>query len=416
MFANTFSTFVLSNGLTVVHALRPQSSNVSISVMVLAGSIYETKDEVGVAHFMEHLVSDGTEKYPTTEAVSLRIDGRGGTRSAITNKETIEYTVRVLAEDAEIDFDYLSQIIIHPLLRDVDIENQKKIITQEINRLKANPEQVIQRHVYTVLFPSSRLASFVTGDVADVKRISRAESTSYHQRTHCAKNMIISVCGGITVGQVREFTEKYFGELTSGQKISRIVIPDTKIGQPLSIQIPKIDQAFLALGYRGFDASTPAHYAANILSILLSRGKSSRLFREVREKRALAYAVFCSHFASRNFGTFMIQTGLSQENIAQCIEVIKAELAKTVSIEVTDDELKKILAQIRANYAFSFESTLSEASFYARSWCNLGKNETMEQQLTDYEAVIHNPGFISETAARMFAGEPAIVTIEDSAT
>ena len=93
--------FSTTNGLVVILNNRPESLNVSISLRVIAGSIYESNEEIGVAHFLEHIVFDGTEKFPSERLLAEFIDERGGTRNATTSKETIEYVVRVLKEDSE---------------------------------------------------------------------------------------------------------------------------------------------------------------------------------------------------------------------------------------------------------------------------------------------------------------------------
>lgn len=405
------SSFTISNGLTVIHTRRPNSLNVSMSLMVIAGSMYESSEEIGVAHFLEHIVSDGTEKYPTEKRLAELIDERGGARNAITNKETIEYVVKVLKEDSEIAFEYLSEISIHPLIRDEDVQKQKKIIEQEIYRFKSDPEKFAQRLIYSAIFPDTRIGGLTTGDVDDVKRISQSNILSYHYRTHCAKNMVLSVCGNISEEAVLVLARKYFGDLTSGEKLSPIDLHVVPKNEPMLQIMPDLKQAILAVGYQGFRSGDKDHYVADILSVLLTRGKSSRLFYEIREKRALAYMVNSNNFNGRNIGVFTIQVGLANDKVSECLEIIKTELKKVTSSDLPEVELNKALAFIRSNIAFSFENSLFEASYYSRLWCFTGIVQPIERELDYYESIIHTPSLIQETAKKMFSVNPAVLII-----
>ncbi len=405
------STFTMPNGLTVIHIPRQNSLNVSMSLMVIAGSMYESLDEIGVAHFLEHIVSDGTEKFPTERQLAELIDERGGSRNATTNKETIEYVVKVLKEDSETAFEYLSEISSHPLIRDEDIEKQKKIIEQEIYRFKSDPEKFAQRLIYSVIFPGSRIGGLTTGDVDDVKKISRSAILSYHQRTHCAKNMVLTVCGNISEDQVLILAKKYFESIESGEKLPLIDLHVVPQKEPMLQNMPDSKQAVLVVGYRGFKSEDKDHYISNILSVLLTRGKSSRLFYEIREKRALAYVVGSNNFNGRNFGVLTIQVGLANDKVSECLEIIRDELDKISSNNLPKSELNKALAFIRSNIAFSFENSLSEASYYSTLWCFTGTIQSIEQELENYESIIHSPDLIQKTAEKMFSVNPAILIL-----
>ena len=410
------SSFTISNGLTIVHIPQLESSNVSISLMIIAGSIYESSNEIGVAHFLEHIVSEGTEKYQTEKELANLIDERGGIRNASTNKETIEYTVKVLREDSEIAFEYLSEIFSHPLIRNEDIEKQKKIIEQEIYRFKSDPEKLAQRLIYSVLFPETRIGGFTTGDVNDIKNISRSNILSYHNKTHCAKNTVLSICGNVSMEKVKMLAEKYFGNIVSGEKMP---IADSNVipkNEPVLEIVPNLKQTILTVGYQGFKSDDRNHYVVDILSTILTRGKSSRLFYEIREKRALAYMVGSNNFSGRNLGIFTIQVGLANEKISECLGIIKTELKKIMSENLLKDELYKALSFIKSNIAFSVENSLLEASYYSRLWCSTGAIKTINEELAHYESIIKAPDFIKEIAIKTFSINPAILIIKNNMT
>lgn len=410
------SYFTTSNGLTVAYCGRAESPNVSMSLMVIAGSMYESSDEVGVAHFLEHIVFDGTEKYPSDKELAALIDERGGIRGAITSKEFIEYTAKVLKEDSEVAFEYLAEIVTHPLVRENDVQKQKKIIEQEIYRFKSDPEKLSQRLIYSVLFPNTRVGDLNTGDVEDIKKISQPKVLSYHKRTHCAKNMVLSVCGNLSEEHVKALVEKYFGNMESGEKIATIDILPISAPDPKNIIVPNSRQAVVSIGYHSFKTDDLKRYAADLLLALLTRGKTSRLYYEIREKRALAYMVSGSNFNGRNMGNLILQIGLAPDKISECLDVINNELKAIASIAIPQTELNKALAFIKAGIDFSFENSLVEASYYSRMWCSTGLIRSVKQELAQYESIAKIPDFIKKTAAEVFTPNPAILVIGPSDT
>lgn len=409
--ASIISSFVTSTGLNVTHIYRPDSLNTSISLRVIAGSIYESSNEIGVSHFLEHIVSDGTKKYPTKKELVNLIEEKGGFRNASTNKETIEYLVKVLKEDSEIAFEYLSEVVINPLIKDEDIEKQKKIIEQEILRFKANSEEFSQRLIYSVVFPNTRLGGLNTGDIDDIKKINRKTILSYHEKTHVANNMIIVISGNLSLEESKKFIERYFKSIKSGEKtkpLDIIVKPITKPQFELKIDSK---QSILNVAYKGFNSNDSRKYALNLIFRVLLRGSNSRLFNEIREKKALAYSVSGNNAVGRNHGIFSIKVGLSQDKIPECLDIINTELSKIISENISRDELAKSFAFIKAGQAFSFEDTLSEASYYSNLWCSTGSIKSFEEELDKYQLTANNIELIQKTAKDIFSTDPSILII-----
>ncbi len=403
------SSFVLPNGLTVVSIYKPYSPNVSFSLRLMAGSIYEKKDEIGVAHFLEHIVFDGTEKYPDEKKLAELIDERGGYRNGITSRETVEYVVKVLREDADVGFEYLSQIASSPLMRENDIEKQKKIIEQEIYRFKSDPMTLAPRLIYSAIFPNTRLEALSSGDVEDIAKISRDSIHGYFSKTHVAKNMVLCVSGNISEEVLRGSAEKYFVNISSGHEMGKIDIDvPMKDGQIVS-KVPGLKQSTLAIGYSSFQIRSAHRYAADLISAILTKGKSSRLVYEIREKRAMAYAVNSSNYSGRNFGAFVVQVGLAQDKVPECQSIILNEIKRLSTETLSSAELAKAISFIKANMAFSFENSLAEASYYSGSWCATGNIVSVEKEISNYGTV--NPLEILETAKLLFSKKPAILTI-----
>ncbi|HEY4503830.1 MAG TPA: pitrilysin family protein [Candidatus Paceibacterota bacterium] len=409
--------FTISNNLTTIYTPRIGSPNISISVRILAGSMYESEEEIGVAHFLEHIVFDGTEKYPSEKEISELIDNRGGYRNGSTNKETVEYIVKVLKEDIETAFDYLSQIIISPLCLEKSIEKEKKIIEQEIYRFKSDPEKLAPRLIYSILFPGTRLGKLNTGDVDDINKIDRDKILSYLNRNYCASNMVISICGDTSKEYIKELIEKYFGKIPSGKKISPMEVKhfELKNGTHYIEIMPNIKQANLTVGYHGhkYNTNSRESYAMDLISNVLSRGKSSRLVNEIREKRGLAYVVNSNNHTGRNFGLFTIGVGLAEKNIDNCLQIIDEQTAD-IHKNLLSEELDKAYTFIKVGLSFALENSLTEASMYSNMWCSTGILKSVENELAKYAEVANDRDFVKEVAKNIFSKNHAILIINSN--
>ncbi len=403
------SSFITSQGLTVIHSFRPHSMNLACSLRVIAGSMYENPEEAGVAHFLEHMVLDGTEKYTTKKELSGLIESKGGFRNASTNKEGIEYQIMVLKEEAKAAFEYLSQIILYPLFSEDTIEKQKKIIEQEILRFKSNPEEFASRLAYSTLF-KSRLGGLNTGDIDAIRKITKNKLESFYARTHCAQNMVLALCGNITLDEAKSLAEHYFTELKPGSKIPLVEILPIQQKQAVYEVLPESKQSVLVLAYRGYASSDPDRYAALLLFQILLKGSTSRLNQEIREKRALAYSVNGMITSGRNLGLFLMRVGLAEKNVPLCLEVIQAELKKVSEQLLSQDEINKSLAQIKASLSFSFENSLTEAAYYANGWCSTGKIKEIHSELEQY-SLAADPVIIRDTAVKLFSQTPGILIL-----
>src|SRR5690606_27682429 len=131
--------FTLTNGLRVVYLHYPNAAAFSVSAMGRAGSMYEKQGEEGGAHFLEHVVLDATEKYRNEEQLSSVIDNLGGFSNGGTNRESVHYYATVLTKDAEAALDFISQVVIHPLIKEESVVKQKGIIAEEINLYYSDP-------------------------------------------------------------------------------------------------------------------------------------------------------------------------------------------------------------------------------------------------------------------------------------
>ncbi len=200
----------LKNGLRVVYVPFEGVDSITFRMVGRAGGLWEKSEEYGIAHFIEHLAFDGTEKYPDPDDFRGLIENIGGSLNAYTTYEEVNYQVKVVKEEMERAFEFLSQQVIHPLFRKEDIEKQRTVITQELNMYMDDPvanfQISSQKHIFS---KGSRLQEPLIGTNKTLKTIDQGQIKNYFARNYLADNFVLSVCGSNAKDDIYKHASKY---------------------------------------------------------------------------------------------------------------------------------------------------------------------------------------------------------------
>lgn len=407
---NQILTTRMSNGLTLVYIPTPGSKTVAVSARVIAGSIYEKEGEFGAAHFLEHLVLDGSEKYPDAESLAEVVEKRGGRRFCSTNRESINYQIKVLKENYIDAFECLAEIIQRPLLLDSDVEKEKKIIIEEINRFKNNPEMLITRLVPSALYAGDRAGGFVTGTIEDVNKLTSSILRGYWKKTHVANNIVIAICGDLNWSDVQSIVQKNFSDLPSGEMMSKEEISKGTQAKEIEEIVSTCQKSYIAVAIRLPNMSEKDIQTLSLITSILGKGRSARLIKVLREQNYLIYNIGINYIVGRNLSYFYVWTSLSPQNLSLGVSLIESELIKMIDTIVSSDELEKCLNLIKAGMVFSFEDSLNLASFYSDMWCTYGKIMTIEKLLQICDSI--NPDDVKNLSSCVFSQDLSKVFIK----
>lgn len=406
---NIHDPIKLKNGLKIIYIYAPDIKSVGISLRGLAGANHEMDDEIGIAHLLEHLVFNGTEKFNNPGEVDDYIEAVGGKSNAYTGHEYVNYQVKLLEEDIERGFVYLSEIALYPLLRPEDIAKEISVIEQEINRMKDSPEYYVPRALPKLLYPNHRMKEIVTGDIEHINKINQEKIKKFRERTYVAENFALAVCTSKDKQTVIDLAEKYFGHMKSGKK-QKTSQPD--ISNKLDIKIENkenLQQAVLAIGFNGFPYNSEQVTAQKLIAQILGDGTLSRLYTSLREKHGLCYVASAYNLIGSNYGNLNIYVGLAEKNIPKALELIKEELNKISTEEVPEKELDRVKNSLVASFIFDFEDSLDTAEYYTH---HALLNETSKNHLEEvekYKAV--TSAEIKKVAKEMFSKNPKILIV-----
>ena len=351
----------LPSGLTVVTERMERVETVSFGAYVATGSRHETAAENGVSHFLEHMAFKGTERR-SAAAIAEEIEAVGGHLNAYTAREQTAYYAKVLKEDTALAVDIIGDILTHSSFAPEELERERGVILQEIGQANDTPDDIIFDRFQEAAYPDQPLGRPVLGPEAGIKAMGRDVLTGYMRRQYPASNLVVAAAGAIRHEEVLALIERHFADLPAAPAARA---EGGRYGGGEFREGRDLDQVHIVLGFPSVGYADPDYYPTLLLSTLLGGGMSSRLFQEVREKRGLVYSVYSFTQPFVDGGVFGVYAGTGEDEAAELMPVAIAELRK-VQNGVTETELARARAQVKASLLMSLESTGSRCEQLAR--------------------------------------------------
>ncbi|NQS99455.1 MAG: insulinase family protein [Candidatus Omnitrophica bacterium] len=365
----------LDNGLTVASHRMPSRVSVSLGVWMKAGSRYEPKDINGISHFLEHLLFKGTAKR-SCEEIKQAVEGIGGSLNGFTSEELTCYLARVPGKYLAPALDVLSDMALNACLRTEDIELERKVILEEIRMYKDLPSHFVQDLLDGLLWPDQPLGRNIAGEDETVSGINREQLVTYKQKFYHPKNILVVACGNLRHQALIEKAKNFFA--TSSRATTNGFVPACEKQQrvQLKIKVKDIEQTHLALGVHSLPRTDPQRFALGLLHIILGANMSSRLFREVRETRGLAYAISTSLKFLQDTGAFMVHAGIDNKRLPEALEIILEQLRLIKKELIAPDELGRAKEYYIGQLILALEDTSNHMLWLGENYISL--NEFLE--------------------------------------
>ncbi len=398
----------MPNGITLVTQAMQHTESVSISVHVATGSRHETLENNGISHFLEHMAFKGTTRR-TAKQIAEEFDDIGGHFNAHTGRETTVYYAKTLKDDASVAVDILSDIIQHSIFDEEELERERGVILQELAMTIDTPDDIIFDYFQETAFPSQPFGRTILGTETFIKNVQKSDFQNYIKNQYIGENVIIAVAGNIEGSDIENLIQKQFSVIKSGAKVGfeKAVYAGGEFREKRDLE-----QVHLVLGFEGISYKSDDIYKAQLLSIVLGGGMSSRLFQEVREKRGLAYTISSFNSCYSDSGMFNIYAGCSPEHGNELLKVVKDELHK-VCKSVEQKELDRARAGVRSSLLMAKERSGSVADDLARDFICFGRDITAEEHLQKIAAV--NTQDLSDLMEKIITGsKPTFAIIGDA--
>jgi predicted Zn-dependent peptidase len=358
-----FKKIVLENGLRIVLAPSRQSKTVTILVLVEAGSKYETKDKNGISHFLEHMMFKGTKKRPTPLAIATELDRIGGESNAFTSHEYTGYWAKVDSSHIDLALDIISDIYLHPLFDEKEIEKEKGVVIEEMHMYFDMP----QRHVWDLwmelLYGDQPAGWPIVGKEETIRNLTRQDIKDYVSKYYLSSRTVITLSGNFGEDVLDKITN-YFEDIPIGEGIQKLKVKEAQDSPKIKLFTKNTDQTHLVLGFRAFSLFDERRYALSVLSTILGGGMSSRLFQRLREELGMAYYVGASADLFTDHGFFAAYAGVDNKRIKLAISALVEEFQKIKKLPPSEDELSKAKDHICGSLLLNLETTDQLASYF----------------------------------------------------
>ena len=395
----------LANGLGVATRAMPHTQTISIGIWVQIGARDERENEQGIAHMLEHMAFKGTSNRDAL-AIATEVEDVGGFMNAHTSREETAYYIRILPEHLDLGIDILADILTCSTLPEDEIERERGVIIQEIGQSVDTPDDMVFDLFAEATHGGHTLGRPILGTVDSVSAFSKRDLAGFMKRHYGAEQMLVCASGKIDHDDLVTRITNALGGVKTAKHANRNS-PSWQAGRHLLTR--DLEQAHVIFGLPAPSATTPDRFALMALSTLYGGGMSSRLFQQVREKRGLCYSIFSFPTLYSDCGVFGVYAGTSADKVDEMLRVSAGELAAIAAI-VTDEEVARAKAQIRANLLMSRESVAACGDALARQITLFGVPQDDADLLDAIDAI--TPAGVSKVAADMIAaGDPAVALV-----
>lgn len=359
-----FETHTLQNGMRVILAPSKSAETVTVMIMTATGSRYETKEENGMAHFLEHMVFKGTKKRPTAQKITQEIDGVGGQMNAFTGKDRTAYYVKVGKPHFAKAFDVIADVFLNPTLPKKEIEKERGAVIEEINMYEDMPMRSVLDEADKTLFGDAHpLGRPILGPKENIQTFQRNDFTTYFTRNYVAENSAICIAGAFSKTDALNRARRMFAQMRTGPKPPCTPYVHDQHEPRVHIKNKSTDQSHFILAVPSYQLGNANEPVAEVLAAILGGGMSSRLFSEIREHRGLAYYIRAEQEGYADTGVLYVRAGVGNEKLEDAVKITVGELRKITKTKVGAAELKKAKEYVKGAAALSLDTTDAQAEY-----------------------------------------------------
>lgn len=399
----------LDNGLRIVSESRKTVETVAVGVWVDVGARYETLEQNGLTHCLEHMLFKGT-KSRSARDIAFAIESAGGHMNAFTSRDNTTYYARVLKQDLGLAVDLLADLVLNSVCDANELEREKDVILQEIGQTSDTPDDIVFDNLQSVAFKNQPIGRTILGDAETVRGFARQNLLDFLQTHYLAGNIVLSAVGNLDHDALVDLVQTKFAGIQTG---SREMPQVASYVGGVHIEDRQLEQLHLTLGWPGVSYHDDRYYAHQLYSTILGGGMSSRLFQEIREHRGLAYSVYSFSSSHAETGLFGVYAGTSPEQVQELASVLETEM-DALTAGPGDEEFQIARAQLKAGLLMALEATTSRMEQLGRQMLVFDRIIPVTEMIANVDAV--DPRDVADVASEILASDAkSIAAVGDKA-
>jgi predicted Zn-dependent peptidase len=397
-------------GVRVVTERVPSVRSVALGFWIATGSVAERDSEAGISHLLEHMLFRGTEHFGSEEIDQI-FDAMGAEINAGTDKEATSVYSRVLDHHLPRAFEVIGEMVFQP--RFGELETEREVVLEEIAMYEDDPQDKVFDVLGEAVFGAHPLGRAVIGTAKVVGAVTVEQLAAFHAARYRPQDIVIAAAGSIEHDALVELAKTLdiapppsTSAAASAAALDAVVaaeldVPDFE--RRVRFAEKDTEQYHVCLGGAGLARGDERRFALRVLEGVLGATSSSRLFQEVRERRGLAYSVFCFSNMYAHAGEVGLYVGTRQDNLAEALSVIAAELERCVEAPASAAELNRSRENLKGRVVLAMESTGARMSHLGGSLLHEMPILSMDEVIERIDAV--TLGDLEALAAELFAPE-----------
>jgi predicted Zn-dependent peptidase len=378
----------LDNGLPVHRLALPGTRAVTVLVAFEAGARTEREEENGMAHFLEHLVFKGGERYDDYRKVNETAERIGAVLNAYTSHDVVAFHITCRAEVVGEAIDLLTDFVGRPRIDAEELDRERGVVIQEIARAQDTPSVVAEHLIDRAAFGDHPLGRPVLGPEEHLRTFTREAIVAFRERQWAGSRGGAFLAGNLDHLPADDVLADAFGRFPS-------VTPNGGF-EPASPLTPQVlvderdsNQSHLRMSYRpSIDPASLADRAAlSVYATLLGGSMGSRLFDEIREQRGLAYSVYSVAHAYADVGILQLSAGLESAKCVEAFERMDAIVGELRTDGPTEEEVERARAYAAGRMVLAFENTNAVARHAASQKVLFGRDLDPDASIAALDAV-----------------------------
>lgn len=368
-FGQNIEEHFLSNGLKVVTLENHKSPVVTLQIWYKVGSRNETIGKTGISHLLEHMMFKGTPRHGKGE-YSRIIAKNGGNENAFTSQDYTAYFSIFASDRLDIALDLESDRMVNLLLDPQEFLLEREVVKEERRlRTEDDPVSSLVEELFAMAFKIHPYRNPIIGWMQDLDNITREDIHAYYKKYYIPGNAIIVVVGDFNTEDILERIEKFFGSLPAGSPPPRQkIVEEEQKGEKRFYYKREAQLPYVIYGYHAPNYREKDHYALDVLSTILSDGKSSRIYQNIVYNKQIALSAGGGYNPIQTdpelfYFYAQLRPGRSPEEAEKALD---EEIAKIKTEPVSDWELQKAKNQIEASFIMSQDSIFYQAMLIGR--------------------------------------------------
>ncbi len=358
---------VLPNGLVLITHEHRAADVVALQLWLRVGGRDESPDELGLSHYLEHMLFKGTPTRPPG-SIDRLIEGLGGQSNAYTSYDFTHYDVVLPARHLATGLDLLADIAVHAAFDPAELEAERKVVFEEMRLTEDDPDRFLLRRLYELAYRPHPYGRPLLGTPEGIAALTRERLAAYYRKYYQPDAMVLVVVGAVDPAEVRRRVAATFGRLAGRAAPRPVLPPPPSLAGGRRADVPRPEQqAYLGLAWPAAPTNHPDVYAVDLLTYILGDSPSSRLNQRLRERERLVHHIEAGYGAWERGGLVTVTARLDAGHLERA-EVSILDVLRQVKAEgVTEAERQRALVTAESQYAFDIETAEGLAKTYGQA-------------------------------------------------